>query len=65
VPIADSKRKTSYWLLRPYFLELLYQEIYQSWQYSIEVLYKTEYLENITQSQNREQSLSEFAVSRY
>jgi hypothetical protein len=65
VPIADSKRKTSYWLLRPYFLELLYQEIYQSWQYSIKVLFKNEYLEYITQSQNREQSLSEFAVSRY
>jgi hypothetical protein len=65
VPIADSKRKTSYWLLRPYFLELLYQETDQSWQYSIKVLFKNEYLEYITQFQNQEQSLSEFAVSRY
>lgn len=64
LPIADSKRKTAYWLPRASFVELLYQEIYQSWQDSIQVFFNTEcleikqhpeYLEINTQSQNGEQ----------
>ncbi|MEH2404818.1 FAD-dependent oxidoreductase [Nostoc sp.] len=63
VPIADSKRKTAYWLPRASFVELLYQEIHQHWQDSIQVLFNTEgveikqhveHLEIITQSQSQE-----------
>ncbi|MEH2423173.1 MAG: NAD(P)/FAD-dependent oxidoreductase [Nostoc sp.] len=63
LPIADSKRKTAYWLPRASFVELLYQEIHQHWQDSIQVLFNTEgveikqhveYLEIITQSQYQE-----------
>lgn len=63
LPIADSKRKTAYWLPRPSFVELLYQEIHQHWQDSIQVLFNTEcieikqhveHLEIITQSQSQE-----------
>lgn len=63
LPIADSKRKTAYWLPRASFVELFYQEIKQNWQDSIRVLFQTEcveikqnleHLEVITQSQNQE-----------
>ena len=64
LPLADSKRKTAYWLPRASFVELLYQEIHQHWQDSIQVLFNTEcveikqhleHLEIITQSQDRGQ----------
>lgn len=64
LPIADSNRKTAYWLPRASFVQLLYQEIEQSWQDSIQVLFNTEcveikqhlaHLEIITKSQDREQ----------
>ncbi|MEH2245041.1 FAD-dependent oxidoreductase [Nostoc sp.] len=45
LPIADSKRKTAYWLPRASFVELLYQEIHQHWQDSIQVLFNTEGVE--------------------
>jgi len=63
LPIADSKRKTAYWLPRASFVDLLYQEIHQHWQDSIQVLFNTEcveikqhveHLEIITQSQTEE-----------
>ncbi|MEH1892792.1 MAG: NAD(P)/FAD-dependent oxidoreductase [Nostoc sp.] len=63
LPITDSKRKTAYWLPRASFVELLYQEIHQHWQDSIQVLFNTEgveikqhveHLEIITQSQDQE-----------
>jgi len=63
LPIADSKRKTAYWLPRASFVDLLYQEIHQHWQDSIQVLFNTEcveikqhveHLEIITQSQSQE-----------
>ncbi|WP_298913069.1 NAD(P)/FAD-dependent oxidoreductase [uncultured Nostoc sp.] len=63
LPITDSKRKTAYWLPRASFVELLYQEIHQHWQDSIQVLFNTEgveikqhveHLEIITQSQDKE-----------
>ncbi|WP_375470346.1 FAD-dependent oxidoreductase [uncultured Nostoc sp.] len=63
LPITDSKRKTAYWLPRASFVELLYQEIHQNWQDSIQVLFNTEgveikqhveHLEIITQSQDQE-----------
>ncbi|MEH2251913.1 FAD-dependent oxidoreductase [Nostoc sp.] len=63
LPIADSKRKTAYWLPRASFVELLYQEIHQHWQDSIQVLFNTEgveikqhveHLEIITKSQSQE-----------
>ena len=65
LPITDSKRKTAYWLPRASFVELLYQEIHQHWQDSIQVLFNTEgveikqhveHLEIITQSQDQELS---------
>ncbi|NEO40054.1 MAG: FAD-dependent monooxygenase [Moorea sp. SIOASIH] len=64
LPIADSKRKTAYWLPRASFVELLYQEIEHHWQDEIKVLFNTkcieikqhlEHLEIITQSQDQEQ----------
>ncbi|MEA5576270.1 NAD(P)/FAD-dependent oxidoreductase [Anabaena sp. UHCC 0451] len=67
LPIADSQRKTAYWLPRASFLDLLYQEIAQHWQDTIQILFNTEcveikphsqnleQLEIITQSQNQEQ----------
>ncbi len=64
LPIADSKRKTAYWLPRASFVQLLYQEIHQHWQDSIQVLFQTkcveikqnqERLEILTQSQAQEQ----------
>ncbi|BAY25947.1 hypothetical protein NIES2100_57570 [Calothrix sp. NIES-2100] len=63
LPIVDSKRKTAYWLPRASFVELLYQEILQHWQDSIQVLFNIEcveikqsleHLEIITQSQLQE-----------
>lgn len=51
LPIADSKRKTAYWLPRASFVQLLYQEINQHWQDSIQVLFQTERVEI---KQNRE-----------
>ncbi|MHC5833871.1 MAG: FAD-dependent monooxygenase, partial [Nostoc sp.] len=54
---------TAYWLPRASFVELLYQEIHQHWQDSIQVLFNTEcieikqhleHLEVITQSQYQE-----------
>ncbi|NBD33191.1 MAG: FAD-dependent oxidoreductase, partial [Cyanobacteria bacterium] len=65
LPIADPERKTAYWLPRASFVQLLYQEIQEQWQESIEVLFQTEclaikqhetYLEVVTQSQNLEQA---------
>ncbi|MFM6105400.1 MAG: FAD-dependent oxidoreductase [Sphaerospermopsis kisseleviana] len=55
LPIADSKRKTAYWLPRAAFVELLYQEIQQNWQDKIQVLFKTECVEIKPHSQNSEQ----------
>jgi 2-polyprenyl-6-methoxyphenol hydroxylase-like FAD-dependent oxidoreductase len=64
LPIADSQRKTAYWLPRASFVQLLYQEIQQHWQDSIQVLFQTEcvkikqhleHLEIITQSQEQKQ----------
>jgi len=64
LPIADSKRKTAYWLPRASFVELLYREIRQHWQDSIQVLFNTEcveikqnleHLEIITKSQEQKQ----------
>jgi kynurenine 3-monooxygenase len=63
LPIVDSKRKTAYWLPRASFVQLLYQEILQYWQDSIQVLFNIEcveikqyleHLEIITQSQYQE-----------
>ncbi len=63
LPIADPNRKTAYWLPRASFVNLLYQEIEQNWQDSIQVLFNTkcaeirqnqEQLEIITQSQNND-----------
>jgi 2-polyprenyl-6-methoxyphenol hydroxylase-like FAD-dependent oxidoreductase len=45
LPIADSNRKTAYWLPRANFVDLLYQEINQNWQNQIQVLFNTECLE--------------------
>ena len=45
LPIADSERKTAYWLPRASFVDLLYQEIIQHWQDSIQVLFKTKCVE--------------------
>ncbi|NES00555.1 MAG: FAD-dependent monooxygenase, partial [Symploca sp. SIO1B1] len=64
LPIADSKRKTAYWLPRASLVELFYQEIIQHWQDSIQVLFHTtgveiqqyqDYLTVIAQSQNKQQ----------
>ncbi len=64
LPIADSKRKTAYWLPRAAFVDLFYQEITQHWQDSIQVLFQTECveikqnqdnLEIITQSREKQQ----------
>ena len=64
LPIADSNRKTAYWLPRATFVQLLYQEIVEKWQDSIEVFFKTECLEIkqdtdhlaiITQSRDKKQ----------
>lgn len=63
LPIADSKRKTAYWLPRASFVQLLYQEIQQRWSDNVQVLFNTECveikqhldrLEIITQSQKGE-----------
>ena len=63
LPIADSQRKTAYWLPRPSFVELFYREIIQNWQDSIDVLFQTEcveirqnkeQLEIVTQSQDNQ-----------
>ena len=62
LPIADSSRKTAYWLTRASFVGLLYQEIEENWQSSIQVLFQTqcveikqnrECLEIIAQSKNK------------
>jgi kynurenine 3-monooxygenase len=45
LPIVDPKRKTAYWLPRSAFVQLLYQEIHQHWQESIQVLFNTECVE--------------------
>jgi 2-polyprenyl-6-methoxyphenol hydroxylase-like FAD-dependent oxidoreductase len=66
LPIADPERKTAYWLPRASFVQLLYQEIQEYWQESIEVLFQTECLaikqhetclEVVTQSQDLEQAI--------
>ncbi len=63
LPIADSQRKTAYWLPRASFVQLLYQELHQHWQDAVQVLFNTEcveiqqireHLEIITQSQEQE-----------
>ena len=63
LPIADSERKTAYWLPRASFVNLLYQEIRQNWQDSIQVFFQTkcveikhetEQLEVIAQSQDQQ-----------
>ncbi|MEM7726569.1 MAG: NAD(P)/FAD-dependent oxidoreductase [Cyanobacteria bacterium P01_A01_bin.45] len=56
LPIADSDRKTAYWLPRPAFLQLLYQEIEQNWQDSIKVLFQTECVEIKQDSSNLDSS---------
>ncbi len=45
LPIADPKRKTAYWLPRASFVDLLYREIVENWQNSIQVLFQTQCLE--------------------
>ncbi|AUT04304.1 FAD-binding monooxygenase [Nostoc sp. CENA543] len=45
LPIADSQRKTAYWLPRASFVQLLYQEIQQRWSDNIQVLFNTECVE--------------------
>ncbi|MDJ0554389.1 MAG: NAD(P)/FAD-dependent oxidoreductase [Microcoleaceae cyanobacterium MO_207.B10] len=40
-PRVDPNSKTAYWLPRRAFLQLLYQEIEQNWQHSIQVLFNT------------------------
>ncbi|NER47228.1 MAG: FAD-dependent monooxygenase [Symploca sp. SIO1A3] len=64
LPIADSKRKTAYWLPRASLVELFYQEIIQHWQDSIQILFHTtgveiqqhqDYLTVIAQSENKQQ----------
>ncbi len=45
LPIADSNRKTAYWLPRASFVQLLYQEIQENWQDSIQVLFQTKCVE--------------------
>lgn len=42
LPIADTNRKTAYWLPRPAFVQLLYEEIEQNWSDSIQVLFQTQ-----------------------
>ncbi|MEM8720762.1 MAG: NAD(P)/FAD-dependent oxidoreductase [Cyanobacteria bacterium P01_G01_bin.39] len=42
LPIADSSRKTAYWLPRASFVRLLYEEIAENWQDSIQVLFQTQ-----------------------
>jgi len=65
LPIADPERKIACWLPRASFVQLLYQEIQDHWQASIEILFQTEclaikqhenYLEVVTQSQDLEQA---------
>ena len=41
LPIVDPRRKTAYWLPRRQFMTLLYQEIEQHWQDSIQILFDT------------------------
>ena len=60
LPIADSNRKTAYWLPRAAFVQLLYQEINQHWQASIQVLFQIKHVEI---KQNRER-LEVIAQSR-
>ena len=64
LPIADSSRKTAYWLPRATFVNLLYREIEQHWQDAIQVLFQTQCteiqpnekgLKIIVQSQDRQQ----------
>ena len=42
LPIADSSRKTAYWLPRAAFVQLFYQEIEANWQDAIQVLFQTQ-----------------------
>ena len=42
LPVADSTRTPAYWLDRASFVQLLYQEIEDSWQESIQVLFQTQ-----------------------
>ena len=62
LPIVAPGKKTAYWLPRPSFVGLLYQEVMQHWQDSIRVLFQTkcveikyepERVEIIAQSQER------------
>lgn len=45
LPIIDRNRKTAYWLLRPTFLQLLFQEIEENWQNKITTLFNTKCLD--------------------
>jgi kynurenine 3-monooxygenase len=45
LPIADSERKTAYWLPRATFVDLFYREIRENWQNSIQVLFQTQCIE--------------------
>ncbi|AFZ42627.1 FAD dependent oxidoreductase [Halothece sp. PCC 7418] len=45
LPIADPNRKTAYWLARPSFMRLLYDEIQEHWQEAIQVLFQTKCVE--------------------
>lgn len=44
LPIADSTRKTAYWLPRSQLMQLLYLEIKTHWQEQIQVFFDTECL---------------------
>ena len=39
LPIIDPNRKTAYWLQRPIFLQLLFQEIEENWHNKITTLF--------------------------
>ncbi|MEL7035239.1 MAG: NAD(P)/FAD-dependent oxidoreductase [Cyanobacteria bacterium J06592_8] len=54
LPIVDPKRKEAYWLPRREFLQLLYQEIEENWQQSIQILFNTKCIQ--INSENQDQS---------
>ncbi|MGK7883990.1 MAG: FAD-dependent oxidoreductase, partial [Crocosphaera sp.] len=45
IPIIDPERKTAYWLPRSSFVQLLYEEVKQHYQDTIEVLFNTDCLD--------------------
>lgn len=69
LPIIDPNRKTAYWLPRPQFLSLLYQEIEANWHDSIKVLFNIKNLDinkinesNIDETKGKEQEKLEISV---